>query len=355
VNKAPSLLVLGGGVLGLGCAWAQARQGWQVTVLERDRCGHGASWAAAGMFAPQSEMVPGEEDLLPLLLESRSLWPDFAALLEEESGHPIHFRREGTLTVAAGHDEHRMLQDRAAYLEQAGCSLAWLSAAEARQKEPFLSRQITAALYSPDDGQVDNRALVTALIAACQQKGVCLREQTNVARLKPDGCVLENGEFLVADKVLVSVGSWAEKLVGLPSLGIRPVKGQMLMLKMKAERPLLRHVVWGDGVYLVPRSDGRLLIGATVEEKGFDTTITAGALRDLLRRAFTILPGIDELPLLETWAGLRPGSMNGLPIVGASSLEGVAVALGHYRNGILLLPWTVQRITDHLTASLLTN
>lgn len=348
------VVIIGGGICGLGIGWRLAQAGLPVTILERDRAGQGATWAAAGMLAAQAEAEPGEEPLTALLLESQRLWPAFARELEQVSGQSVDYRDEGTLVVAQDRDEAERLRQRYAYGCRHGLALEWLSGAEARRREPHLARGVTAALFSAGDHQVDNRKVALALRAAFLGAGGVLREQTPAQALvlrggKVAGVRLQNDE-IAADTVILAAGCWSRQIGGLPpelQPPVRPVKGQMLALQMPPDAPLIRHVIWGRDAYLVPRRDGRLLIGATVEEQGFDTTLTGGGLRHLLQGAWQVLPAIDELPLVEAWAGLRPGSRDDAPILGATSLPGLVLATGHYRNGILLAPltaWAISRL-----------
>ena len=351
------IVIVGGGVCGLGIGWRLAQAGRAVTVVERGKAGMAATWAAAGMLAPQVEAEPGEEFLLPLLLESRAMWAAFAAELEAASGMSVGYRAEGTLVVAIDRDENARLRDRMDYLSRLGLELTWLSGYEARQREPHLARTVTGAIFSPLDHQVDNRLVAPALRAAFARAGGTLLEDTPVVEVLHDGAratgVRLPDRAIAADAVVLAAGAWSRNIPGLPDAArppVRPVKGQMLAVAMDPRAPLLRHVVWGrKGLYLVPRDDGRLIVGATVEEMGFDTGMTAGGVLDLLRNAWETLPGIYDLPLAETWAGLRPASRDDAPILGPAPLDGLVLAAGHHRNGILLAPLTARVIADYVT------
>ncbi|WP_043096998.1 glycine oxidase ThiO [Kallotenue papyrolyticum] len=348
------VVIIGGGICGLGIGWRLAQAGLPVMILERDRAGQGATWAAAGMLAAQAEAEPGEEPLTALLLASQRLWPDFARELEQASGQTVDYRDEGTLVVAQDRDEAERLRRRYDYGRRYGLALEWLSGAEARRREPHLARGVTAALFSASDHQVDNRKVALALHAAFLRAGGVLREHTSAREIvlrggRVAGVRLPDDE-IAADTIVLAAGCWSRQLAGLPPEAqppVRPVKGQMLALQMLPDAPLIHHVVWGRDAYLVPRRDGRLLIGATVEEQGFDTSLSGGGLRHLLQGAWQVLPAIDELPLVEAWAGLRPGSRDDAPILGPTSLPGLVLATGHYRNGILLAPltaWAISRL-----------
>lgn len=356
-QQSDPILIVGGGICGLGIGWRLAQAGRPVTVLEQREIGPGslpaATWASAGMLAPHVEAEPGEEKLLPLLLESHARWLAFAQELRAASGIDVGYRTEGTLVVALDRDQVERLHFQYEFQRNLRLELTWLSGDAARQREPHLSRNVLAALYSPHDHQVDNRQVLLALRQAFLAAGGVLRERTSVAEIlvsngEAQGVRLASGEIVQAPVVVVAAGAWSAYLPGLPPEAqppVRPVKGQMLALQTPAHAPLLRHVVWGREVYLVPRKDGRLLLGATVEEKGFDAQLTAGGMYTLLRRAWEVLPGIDEAPILEMWAGLRPGSRDDAPILGATPVKGLILATGHSRNGILLAPITADAVS----------
>jgi glycine oxidase len=346
------IVVVGAGVSGLGIGWKLAEAGRAVTVIDRGRAGREASWAAAGMLAPQVEAEPGEEALLPLMLESQALWPDFAAALERASGANIGYRTEGTLVVALDRDDREKLRFRFDYLTSLGRKLEWLSGADARRLEPHLARGVSAAIASPLDHQVDNRALIAALEIAFKRSGGTLIENAPVEEILIDhgrarGVRLKD-RTIEGDTVVIAAGAWSRNLPGLPDEvrpPVRPVKGQMLAIQMDRAAPLATRVIWAPDAYLVPRADGRLLVGATVEEMGFDTTLTAGGMFELLRGAWETLPGTYDLPLIESWAGLRPASRDDAPILGATEIEGLIMATGHHRNGILLTPVTADAVS----------
>ncbi|MCS7173530.1 MAG: glycine oxidase ThiO [Armatimonadetes bacterium] len=349
------VVIVGGGICGLSIGWYLARAGCSVTILEKGQAGLGATWAAAGMLAPYVEAEPGEEWMLPLLRASRDRWAAFARELEAASGLEVDYRDEGTLLVALNRDDVERLRFLYEFHKRLGLPTEWLSGEETRCLEPYLSHRIAAAIRSPLDHQVDNVKVAQALRRAFQQAGGRLRENTEVTRVVVDqGRVLGvrlPHTFLPASRVVLAAGAWSATIPGLPDAArppVRPVKGQMLALQMPREAPLLRHVVWGPEAYLVPRRDGRLLVGATVEEKGFDSSLTAGGILQLLRGAWEVLPGIEELPIADMWVGFRPGSRDDAPILGPTEVEGLVLATGHYRNGILLAPITAEVISHYL-------
>lgn len=354
------IVIVGGGICGLSIGWYLAREGREVTVFERGEAGREATWAAGGMLAAHVEAEPGEERLLPLMLESRTMWAGFARDLEAATGEAVDYRDEGTLIVAVDRDAGEMLRFYYDFHRSLGLDLEWLSAAQALEMEPHLSPNVVAGVFSPLDHQVDNRKVARALVSAFEKSGGDLRERAGVEEiLVEDGAVrgvMVAGERIEADAVVIAAGAWSRNLKGLPDDArppVRPVKGQMVALRMAADSPLIRHVVWGgQGCYMIPRNDGQLFIGGTMEEMGFDTRMTAGAVKDMLRRAWEALPGIYDLAVEDMWAGLRPTSRDDAPILGpvggGESGGGLVMATGHHRAGILLAPVTARAISHYL-------
>ena len=351
VRQRPRTAVVGGGVNGLGIAWKLAAAGCEVDVYERGEIGRGASWAAAGMLAAGAEAEPGEEALTALGLQSQTLWPAFAETLKAETGIDPEYRTEGLLIAAMTRDEAERLRFDADYQRGQGIALDWLSGAETRRREPALRAGTVAGVYSPNDHQANNRQLTRALAAAAERAGARLHPHTTVQAVETEGDRVTglrvDGAQVAAEAVVVCAGAWTRELAGLPANAVppvRPIKGQMLSLQMDPERPLLRHVLWAPTVYLVPRLDGTLLIGGTVEEKGFDDRMTAGGVYALLEAAWRAVPAIEDLPIQETWVGFRPGSRDDAPILGPTPVAGLHLATGHHRNGILLAPLTAQAV-----------
>jgi glycine oxidase len=353
-QPATDVVVVGGGVIGLAIAWRAAGAGMTVTVVD-ETPGQGASWAAAGMLAPVTEVHYGERPLLGLNLAAADRWPAFAAEVEEASGQPVGYRPGGTLAVARDADDNAALEDLYQFQLRCGLRVERLRSRECRQLEPGLAPSIRGGVFAAGDHQVDNRALVQALLIACRRAGVRLL-QGRVAELTVEGdrvggVALAGGPALPAGTVVLAAGCWSGGLGGLPAEAlppVRPVKGQLLYLRGPADEPLCSRNVRGLEVYVVPRGDGRVVVGATVEEQGFDTRVTAGAVHDLLRAALELLPDVAELELLETVVGLRPGSPDNAPMLGPAGPEGLVVATGHYRNGILLTPVTADAIAELL-------
>jgi glycine oxidase len=347
---APSVAIIGGGVIGLAIGWRLAGT-CRVELFERGTVGRGASWAAAGMLAAGLEAEPGEERLIELTRASQALWPDFAREVEAASGLGVGYRDEGTIAVALTRDDAERLRFTYDFQRGLGIALDFLSGAAIRGREPHLGAAV-AGVFSRADHSVDNRLLVGALRTAFLRAGGTLRENSDASVVVDSGRAqgVQVGERLHrADIVVLAAGAWSRDVAGLPPTArppVRPVKGQMLALGMAKERPLLRHVVWAPKAYLVPRNDGRLIIGATVEERGFDQSVTAGGIFALLEGAWRALPAIEELPLVESWAGLRPGCRDDAPVLGPSPVEGLILATGHHRNGILLTPITAAAIAE---------
>jgi glycine oxidase len=349
--------VVGGGVIGLSCAWELSCNGHDVTVVAPAPGRDGASWVAAGMLAPVTEAQFGEAPLTRLFVEGARRWPAFAADLEAASGCAFGYDRAGTLTVALDASDRASLDDLLAYQHSLGLAAHRRSATECRRLVPPLSPALRGGIEVPGDHQVDNRALLAALLEACRLAGVSF-EAATVATVAPGpALVLAEGRRLAADHVLLAAGTGLPSIGGLQEAGlpaVRPVKGHILRLGPLDGRagPVLaqtvRGLVRGHSVYLVPRRDGTLVVGATVEERGADTSVQAGAVHELLCDARAIVPGVDELALLEAGAGLRPATADNTPRVGWTTLDGVAVATGHYRNGILLAPFTATAIADLL-------
>jgi glycine oxidase len=285
-----------------------------------------------------------------LALEMRLAAPGGRGL--EPGERQAELRQEGTLVVALTADDQARLNHHLGFQQQLGLPLAWISAAETRRREPHLAGKLAGAVLSSEDHQVDNRKLAAALRIAALAAGARINEHRPVRAIssaggRADGIVLADGSKVAANVVVLAAGAWSRAIEGLaPELKppVRPIKGQMLSLRMDAAAPLVSHVIWAPSVYLVPRRDGRLIVGATVEEKGYDTALTAGGVLTLLEAAWRALPAIEELPIEEMWVGHRPGSRDDAPILGQGPLAGLVYATGHHRNGILLTPITADAV-----------
>ncbi|MEV8523486.1 glycine oxidase ThiO [Streptomyces sp. NPDC052000] len=355
------VLVVGGGIIGLATAWRAAQRGLTV-VLADPEPGGGAAQVAAGMLAAVTELHYGEQTLLALNVESARRYPAFAAELSEVTGLDTGYRACGTLAVALDSDDRAHLRDLHALQVRSGLESEWLSGRDCRRLEPMLAPGVRGGLRVDGDHQIDPRRLAKALVAACTRAGVRFvhgwAERLRVVRERADGVVLADGTHLAADQVVLAAGSLSGRLKGVPEEllpPVRPVKGQVLRLTVPpAYAPFLsrtvRAVVRGGDVYLVPRENGELVVGATSEELGWDTTVTAGGVYELLRDAHELVPGITELPLTETRAGLRPASPDNAPLLGPTALPGLHLATGHYRNGVLLTAVTGDVMAHVLTS-----
>jgi glycine oxidase len=358
-TAAADLVVIGGGVIGLSIAWRAAERGLDVIVLERGRSGDGTSRYAAGMLAPIAEVTPGEEPLLGLGLDSARLYPAFVTDLLAAAGvDTVGYTTAGTLLVARDADEAEALDRELALRRRFGLDVERLRPSEARRREPGLAPALRLALDVPSDHAVDPRALLPALARAVRACGGEIREETAVAAVehtgdRVTGVRLVAGSRLGAAHVVVASGVWSSQVAGIPAAGqipLRPVKGQIMRLHDPAGPGLLQRVIRMGSSYITPRGDGRYVIGATSEERGFDTTVTAGAAFELLRDASELVPGISEWVLDEFSAGLRPATPDNLPAIGAGVLEGLHWAVGHRRGGILLAPVTAELIVSSLLA-----
>ena len=354
----PDVVIVGGGVIGLAIAWRAAVGGLSVTVLD-PAPGMGASHHGAGLLAPVTEVHYGEEDLLALNLASATRYPSFVAELEEASGTPVGYRATGTLAIAFDADDKATLDDLHEYQSSLGLRSQPVTARECRELEPYLSTAVRGGLLVDGDHQVDPRRLVATLLVACTRAGVDVR-RGSARNVRVEGDRVVGVDDLSAGAVVLAAGCWSGEVHGLPDHAlppVRPVKGQILRLRDDVEHPTLqrnvRALVRGRPIYLVPRADGEIVLGATSEEKGFDTRLTVEGTGDLLADARELLPRVSEIELVEASVGLRPGSPDNAPMIGAGALAGLVVATGHYRNGILLAPTTADAVAELLTSGVL--
>src|SRR6185437_2064388 len=358
-NGASDVLVIGGGVIGLSLAWRARERGMSVRLLERDALGCGTSRVAAGMLAPVAEVEFGEAGrrVLALGLRSAELWPAFAERLRSFTGEDVGLLRTGTLVLARDEDEARELDRQIAFRDGLGLATSRLRASQAREREPALAPTMRLALEAPDDHSVDPRRLLQALRTVCELAGVTLHEHAPVARLNVDvaervtGVTLAGGESLAAERVVIAAGAWSPQIAGTgeAEVPVRPVRGQLLRLRDPSGPGLLSRVVRFQGGYVVPRADGRYVLGATVEERGFDIEPDAAGIYELLREAHEIVPGVAELKIEELCVGLRPGMPDNAPAIGrAATPHGLTWATGHHRNGILLAPLTAELVAKIL-------
>lgn len=347
------IVIIGGGVIGLAIARALALRGMQqVCLIERATLGTEASFAAAGMLLPQVE-ADAEDDFFKLACRSRDLYPSFAAALREETGVDVELDTTGTLYLALNEHDHEGIEKRYRWQARAGLVVELLSGAEARELEPCISESAFGALLFPNDIQVENRRLLSALANSVNNLGVEVLTETNVESLiiersRATGVQTNRGPIR-CKSIVIAAGTWSSLLPCSSVLPIQPVRGQMICLESKPQ--LTRHVLYSPRGYLVPRQDGRVLAGSTSENAGFAKRVTAGGISSILQNSLEISPVIATLPVVDTWAGLRPRPADGLPVLGAcGEIDGVVYATGHYRNGILLAPLTAELITEAIVA-----
>ena len=339
------VVVVGAGIVGLACAWRAAQRGMSVLVLDRHEPGAGASGVAAGMLAPVTEASFGEESLLRLTLAGAAAWPAFAAELEERSGLGTGYRASGALVVAVDRDDAEELRRLHDFQRSLGLDAEWLSGRECRRLEPGLSPRVAGGVLAPQDHQADPRATMAALRVAVEHEGGAVVAGVEVVAAE-ERLVRTHDGAVDAGRVVVAAGAWSGALApDAPPL--RPVKGQILRLKGGREPLLADRIVRTPRCYVVPRASGEVVVGATVEERGFDAAVTAGGVHRLLEAAWEALPDIEERELAETSVGFRPATPDNLPVVGAVP-GGPIWATGHHRNGILLAPITAAAVAGLL-------
>jgi glycine oxidase len=356
-SSSSDVVVVGAGAVGLAVGWRAAQRGLRVTVIDRgEHPGTGTSSVAAGMLAPISETLATELPLMRLGLESVERYPEFVAELTEASGMDTGYLRCGTLLAARDGDEAESLARELAFRQTLDLTVHRLLASEARRLEPALAPTLRLALEIPDDHAIDPRKLTAALAQALTAAGgelglgVAVRG-VSISNDRVTGVRLDDGSEIAAESVVVAAGPWSSALDGIPDgarIPIHPIKGQILRLHDPAGPGMLTRVLRTGGGYLVPRGDGRYVLGATMEERGFDTTVTAGGVYDLLRNAFELLPSVTELVIDELSAGLRPATPDNAPAIGPGSVPGLHWAVGHYRHGILLTPITAELVVGAL-------
>jgi glycine oxidase len=345
-------VIVGGGVIGLCCAWRLARRGASALVLDRAEPPAGATRVAAGMLAPIGELAFGEPDLLRMTLAAAERYPDFVAELEAASELSTGYARHGALHIALDRDEAAELRRVHDLQRSLGLGAEWLPPRRCRELEPGLTPSFNGGVHAPDEAAIDPRRMTAALLAVLAAEGVEVRANSDVVAPLLDGERIVGvrtgaGEELAAAAVVLASGAWSGAEGWLPESArppVRPVKGQIVELRATDGETPCKGIVASERVYLVPRPDGRVIVGATTEERGFDPTVTAGGVHELLREAYRLLPEVAEMELVELMAGLRPGTPDNLPLIGPGALDGLVLACGHYRNGILLAPLTGEAI-----------
>jgi glycine oxidase len=351
------VLVVGGGAIGLSCAWRLAQRGARVAVLERGEPGAGATRVAAGMLAPVGELAFGEPELLELTLAAARLYPQFVAELEAASGVGTGYERLGALHVALDRDEAAQLRRVHDLQRSLELDAEWLPPRRCRDLEPGLTPSFHGGVLAAGEAAIDPRLLARALAAAVRAEGGEVLTGTEVVEGVFEGERLAGvrtapGDLLRAETVVLASGAWSGAAGWLPAAArppVRPVKGEVVELRRRDGEAAATRILASERVYLVPRPDGRLIVGATVEEMGYDTTVTAGGVHELLREAYRLLPDVAEMELLDATAGLRPGTPDNLPLVGPGAIEGLVLATGHFRNGILLAPHAAEAVADLLS------
>src|SRR6266446_5523560 len=343
--------IAGGGIIGGAIALELARAGLRVGVFDRQQPGQEASWASAGILSPAPEN-PGMIAMVPLGKASLSLYPEFIARVEEISGKSAGFRPKGTLEALFSRDAKAELSTIIALHHGLGLKAEPLRAEDARELEPALSEEVEAAVLRPEEASVDSRALTAALLEAAQRSGAeifpgnaakAIRREGNLCR----GLVLQN-ENVEAKWTIIAAGCFSAAIEGIaPYAPVRPAKGQIVALR--ADDLKMERVLWSEKIYLVPRNDGRIVAGATVEYAGFDKRTTAGGIEKILSAAIELAPGLANARIEETWAGLRPDSADHLPILGPTDMDGLLMATGHFRSGILLTPITARLVREWIT------
>jgi glycine oxidase len=347
VNAAPErkqydVVVVGAGLIGLTCAWRASQRGLSVLVVDRDAPGAGSSSVAAGMLAPVTEAEFGAERLLALNLAAVERWPSFA----DELGEELHYRQSGALVVAADRDDAEELRRLHEFQRSLGLDAEWLVPSECRRIEPALSPRCAGGILAPQDHQVDPVAVVSALAARVPE----IVSGDAVTAVDEHGVRLESGRTVGAENVVVAAGCWSGgHIEGLPEVPVRPVKGQIIALRRPVDSPLAERIVRTPRCYLLDRGDGRVILGATVEEQSFDITVTADGVYRLLEAAWEVLPDVAELEFAGARAGLRPGTPDNAPLIGRGDPPNVIWATGHYRNGVLLAPITGEAVAELLS------
>jgi glycine oxidase len=346
--KKLDVAIAGGGVIGGSIALELARAGLRVAVFDRQKPGQEASWASAGIISPAPEN-PGMIATVELAKRSASLYPEFVALVEDISGQSTGYRRKGTLEALFSRDAKAELSTIIALHHGLGLKAEPLRPEDARELEPALCDELEAAVLRPEEASIDNRLLTPAVFEAAQRSGAEIFPASRVKGIWREGArcrglLLEN-EKVAAQWTVIAAGCFSGTMEGISAYApVKPAKGQMIALRADALQ--IERVLWSEKVYLVPRNDGRILAGATVEYVGFDKRVTAGGIAKILAAAIELAPGLKDARIEETWAGLRPDSADHLPILGPADLEGLLMATGHFRSGILLTPVTAQLIRE---------
>jgi glycine oxidase len=349
--KSFDVAIAGAGLIGATIAWELSQAGLSVGVFDAAEPGREASWASAGILSPAPEN-PGAIPAVPLGKASLAMYPDFVAVIEEASGQSVGYRRKGTVEALFSADAVRDLSTLIALHHGLGLKAEPLRPQDARELEPALSGDMEAAALRPDEASVDNRLLASAVLAAAKNSGAEIFPGEGAQAIWQEGSrcagLKLKTETVSAKWTVIAAGSFSSKISGVGRYApVRPAKGQILALRCDA--PKIERVLWSENVYLVPRNDGRIVAGATVEYVGYEKSVTAGGVAKILDAAIELAPGLAAARIEESWAGLRPDSPDHLPILGPTDIDGLLIATGHFRSGVLLTPITAKLIREWIT------
>jgi glycine oxidase len=341
-------VIAGGGVIGASIALELAGTGLHVALFDTNRPGKEASWASAGMISPAPDNL-GSIPFVPISLASVALYPEFIRNVEELSGIDVGYRQDGAIDALLDGNVEEELSTVIALQHGVGLRAEALSAQQAREMEPALSEAIEAAIFRPDEASLDNRAFTEAVLKAAQRNGAKIFAGNGAKAIWKEngrckGLILQNGQ-VEAKSTIIAAGCFSAQIEGVASYApVFPTKGQMIALRCESVE--IRHVLWLEHTYLVPRNDGRIIAGSTIERTGFDRNVTAGGIKKILSEVLQLAPGLEKAQIEETWAGLRPDSPDHLPILGPTDLDGLLIATGHFRSGILLAPITARLMRE---------
>lgn len=351
-SNSSRIIIVGAGVIGLSIAWRLARENTrdEILLLDANRAGEGTSRVSAGMIAPIAEAGFEDPHFIKFARLSRERYRAFVSEVSRDADMPVVLGEEGSIIVAIHRDDVEAMRRVYEHRRHADLPVEWLTGSEAREMEPTLTPRVSAAMWIAYDGQVNPRALLPALVRACNRRGVEVRESARVQRIvindETVAGVELDGETITADTVVVCAGAWSGTIDGMPAdvvPQVRPIRGQILRLTRTTDFAM-KHVVRGPRAYLLPKDDGTVVVGATQEEAGFDATPTAGGIKTILENAWEMVPSIYDLPIERVEVGLRPGTRDHLPLVGATRIHGLIMATGHFRHGILFAPTTADAV-----------
>ena len=351
-SNSSRIIIVGAGVIGLSIAWRLARENTrdEILLLDANRAGEGTSRVSAGMIAPIAEAGFEDPHFIKFARLSRERYRAFVSEVSRDADMPVVLGEEGSIIVAIHRDDVEAMRRVYEHRRHADLPVEWLTGSEAREMEPTLTPRVSAAMWIAYDGQVNPRALLPALVRACNRRGVEVRESARVQRIvindETVAGVELDGETITADTVVLCAGAWSGTIDGMPAdvvPQVRPIRGQILRLTRTTDFAM-KHVVRGPRAYLLPKDDGTVVVGATQEEAGFDATPTAGGIKTILENAWEMVPSIYDLPIERVEVGLRPGTRDHLPLVGATRIHGLIMATGHFRHGILFAPTTADAV-----------